>query len=149
MNTAATDGGIYHNGRTYAEHCVWLDSLTGDDYRIVYMPPGHLFTLAMVSTIKRGLLEWEMTADERLKLLEAIASSVNGSITAEAVEALEPCCDTGATMLAEINSLPIDGRTGAFIEGDVFHLLAKLNPSLLTALRLCVWHEAVPENESV
>jgi hypothetical protein len=139
---------IYCKGRTYAEHCAWLDSLTGDDYRVVHMPIGHLFTLAMVSTIKRGLLKWEMTAGERLKFLEGIAHAIDGPVTAAAVEAIEPCCDTGAQMLAEINSLPIDKRTTAFSDGDVFCLLAKLNPSLLAALRLCVWHAAVPEDKA-
>ena len=36
--TSAADSAIYHNGRTYAEHCAWLDSLVGDEYRIVYTP---------------------------------------------------------------------------------------------------------------
>jgi hypothetical protein len=38
MSNAITDGGIYANGRTHAEHCAWLDSLVGDEWRIVYMP---------------------------------------------------------------------------------------------------------------
>jgi hypothetical protein len=42
VSNAITDGGIYANGRTYAEHCAWLDSLVGDEYRIVYTPIGHL-----------------------------------------------------------------------------------------------------------
>jgi hypothetical protein len=48
MSNAVTDGGIYANGRTHAEHCAWLDSLQpdSDEYRIVYMPRGHLFNLA-------------------------------------------------------------------------------------------------------
>jgi hypothetical protein len=40
-------------------------------------------------------------------------------------------------MFKELNSLSIGKQTQAFRDGDVFRLLAKLNPSLLTALRLC------------
>ena len=146
MNSIAIDTAIYHNGRTYAEHGAWLDSLTGDDYRMVHMPIGHLFSLAMVATFKSALLTLEMTTGERLKFLEGIARYVDGPITAAAVEAIEPYCATGAAMMAEINSLPIEKQTIAFQGGDVFRLLARLNPSLLAALRLCSYNGPIPEN---
>ena len=136
---------IYANGKTYAEHVAWLDSLTGDDYRMVYLPGGHLFNLGEVSYWKRALLKTEMDAGLRLNILQHIGECVFGPVTAEAVAAIEPCCDTGAAMLAEIHSLDIDRQTSAFIKGDVFRLLAKLNPSLLVALRLCMLNDRVPE----
>jgi hypothetical protein len=130
---------IYHKGRTHAEHCAWLDSLRGDEYRIVHMPIGHLFSMAFVSFIKQGLLTIEMNAGERLKLLDGIATTIYGPITAEAVAAIEPADPVGLKMIREIMKLPIDRQTRAFSDGDVFRLLAQLNPSLLTALKRCHW----------
>jgi hypothetical protein len=137
MSNAITDGGIYANGRTHPEHCAWLDSLVGDEYRIVQMPCGHLFNLAEISLLKFVLLNVETSAYHRLRALDAIASTVFGPVTEEAVATIEPCCETGRKMLAEIHSLPVEKQTQAFNKGDVFRLLARLNPSLLAALRLC------------
>jgi len=147
MSNAATDGGIYANGRTYPEHCAWLDSLVGDEYRIVYTPIGHLYSLATVSHLKYMLLNFKMTAQDRLRALEVIGMCTHGLVTKAAVAAIDPCCETGRQMFKELDSLPIEKRTQAFSDGDVFRLLAKLNPSLLRALALCEWHPAVPERK--
>jgi hypothetical protein len=40
-------------------------------------------------------------------------------------------------MIGEICSLDVNKQARVFVEGDVFRLLVKLNPSLLVALRLC------------
>ncbi len=145
----ADDGQIRIKGRTQDEHIAWLNSLQpgSDEYRIVHMPVGHLFNLAMVSKLKRGLLTLEMTAGDRLKFLDGIAHCVHGPVTAQAIAAVEPCCDVGADILREINSLPIERQTTAFNDGDVFRLLAKLNPSLLRALELCVSHACTPGDQ--
>ena len=145
MSNAITSGGIYANGRTYAEHCAWLDSLVGDEYRIVHMPIGHLYNIALISHFKYMLINFKMTAGERLKAFEVIALCTDGPVTDEAVAAIEPCCETGRKMFRELDSLPIEKRTQAFHDGDVFRILARLNPSLLRALALCEWHSAVPE----
>jgi hypothetical protein len=136
---------IYHKGRTYAEHSAWLESLRGDEYRIVHMPIGHLFNMAFVSYIKHGLLTLQMTASDRLKFLDAIAGTISGPVTAEAVAAIEPADAVGVKMIREIMKLPVERQTRAFDDGDVFRLLAQLNPSLLRALRLCVYHVTIPE----
>ena len=148
QHNAVTHGGIYHNGRTFAEHCAWLDSLTGDEYRVVHMPIGHLMNLAMVADLKRGLVNFKLSAGDTLRFLEGISGCIYGPVTAEAIAAIEPLCDTGHAMLVEIHSLPIEKRSSAFQEGDVFRLLARLNPSLITALRLCRWHPPVPERST-
>jgi hypothetical protein len=72
-----------------------------------------------------------------LKILDAIASTIYGPVTAEAVAVIEPVCDTGRKILEEISSLDVTEQSRTFNNGDVFRLLSKLNPSLLTALRLC------------
>ena len=147
MSNAATDGGIYANGRTYPEHCAWLDSLVGDEYRIVFTPIGHLYSLATVSHLKYMLLNFKMTSQDRLRALEVIGMCTHGLVTKAAVAAIDPCCETGRQMFKELDSLPIEKRTQAFSDGAVFRLLAKLNPSLLRALALCEWHLAVPERK--
>jgi hypothetical protein len=145
MSRATDDTAIYHKGRTYPEHSAWLDSLVGDDYRIVHTPTGYLYNLAAVSNLKYMLLNFEMTAHERMKTLEVIAMCAHDMITDVAVSAIEPCCETARQMFRELNSLPIERRCTVFADGDVFRLLAKLNPSLLTALRLCRFHGTIPD----
>ena len=131
---------IYHKGRTHAEHCAWLDGLTGDEYRMVHMPIGHLFSLAIVSVIKQRLLTVEMTAGTRMKLLDGIASVIDGPVTAEAVALIEPADPIGLKMMLEIMRLPIERQVCAFTDADVFRLMAQLNPSLLAALKRCRWN---------
>lgn len=128
---------IYHNGRTHAEHCAWLDALDGEEWLIVHMPPGHLMSLAFASNFKRALLTVEMSAGARLKFLDGMARMIYGPVTAEAIAAIEPACDTAAKMLREINSLPKEKVSYAFNQADLFSKLAKLNPSLITALERC------------
>ncbi len=128
---------IYHNGRTYAEHCAWLDALDGEEWLMVHMPSGHLMNLAYASYFKRALLTVEMSAGDRLKFLDGMARMISGPVTAEAVAVIEPACDMAAKMLQEINSLPKEKVSHAFDQADLFRKLAKLNPSLITALELC------------
>jgi hypothetical protein len=128
---------IYYNGRTQAEHCGWVDSLIGDDYRVLLMPIGHLFDLAEVSFLKYVLVKTETAARERMKMLDMIAGCVFGSVSAEAIAAVDPMCVKGVQIFSEILDLPVEKQTKAFSAGDVFRLLARLNPNLLTALRLC------------
>ena len=131
------DNANYHNGRTHAEHCAWLDSLVGDDFRIVHTPTGHLFNLAVVSFWKRRLLAVETSAGDRLKYLNGIAECVFGPISEDAVATIEPICSKGEQIFFEIMSLPVEKQAQAFAGGDVFRILARLNPSLLVSLRSC------------
>jgi hypothetical protein len=148
MNTAAGDAAIYANGKTYAEHCAWLDSLTGHDWMMVNMPIGHLFNLAYVAYFKYALLTIRMTAAMQLKVLDAMAGMVRGPVTAEAVEAIAPACDTAVQMLHELHKVPRSEVTRTFSDADMFRLLAKLNPSLLRALELCTYYPPVPMKKS-
>jgi hypothetical protein len=136
MNATA-ERAIYHSGRTHAEHSAWLDSLVGDDYRTVYMPIGYLFNLAEISWQKHALQDIDLPAAERLKLLDSIAACAFGPVGAQAIAAIEPMCGKGRQVFWEILSLPIEKQTRAFQAGHVFQILARLNPSLLKALRLC------------
>jgi hypothetical protein len=124
MIEQAEDREIYHNGRTYAEHCAWLNSLTGDEYNIVHMPLGCLMDLVYVADLKYALLNCSMTAAERLRLLDGITKCIHGPITAEAIEVIEPACETARSILKEVNSVGRERASRAFREGDCFRILA-------------------------
>lgn len=145
MNAALQDTAIYANGRTYAEHCAWVESLRGDEWRIVHMPIGHLLNLAEVAYFKYALLKFRLTAAWQMKLLEGINSCAYGPVTAAAIEAIDPACDTAVQMLHELHKVPRGETARAFAAGGIFRLLSKLNPSLLTALRLCQLGPVPPE----
>jgi hypothetical protein len=49
MTNTASNNEISHNGRTHSQHCAWLESLVGDEYRVFHMPIGYLFSLAEIS----------------------------------------------------------------------------------------------------
>ena len=51
---------IYHNCRTYAEHCAWLKSLEHDEWLMVHTPIGQLFNLMIVSFWKHALITLPM-----------------------------------------------------------------------------------------
>jgi hypothetical protein len=143
----ADDTAIYHNGRTYAEHCAWLASLTGDEYRIVHMPIGHLFSMAIASLLKRFLLKFSTSIEVRQRILNCLAGMAYGPVTVDAISAIEAADDTGNEIIRTITSLPKGQQVMAFGDGDVFRLVARLNPSLIKAIRLCTFHEPVPELE--
>ena len=128
---------IYHNGRTHPEHCAWLDSLVGDDYRVAHMPIGHLFNLAEISWQKHALQDGKLSAGERLKILDSIAACAFGPVSEPAIAAVEPMCEKGRQIFWEILNLPVEKQTRTLADGDVFQILARLNPSLFAALRLC------------
>ena len=59
--------------------------------------------------MKRVLLD-EMTPDLRLRFLEILHSQVHGNLTVEAMQRVEPACDTAMKMLDEMKSLSVDDK---------------------------------------
>lgn len=106
-------------------------------------PPGYLYTIAIVSYFKRGLVTIEMPVAERLHFLETINGWVDAYFTEPALAAIEPACKTGAEMIQECLKVdrPNDWKKGRSLDlmasREVFGRLVALNPSLLAALRLC------------
>ena len=143
-----TKKGIYCNGRSYEEHCAWIDALEGEEWLMVHTPRGHLLSIACVSNFKYALMNFEMSADERLKCLNGISSMVFGCVTEEAIAAIEPACDIAVKMFAELNSLPKERVSQAFDDADMFRKLAKLNPSLVTALERCSHAAECPRSQT-
>jgi hypothetical protein len=105
MNNEATDGGIYLNGRTYAQHCAWIDAMSPDEKLILHCPIGDRYLLVMVSITKRWLME-KMPDQERLKLLEHLDKMTQLHwLTHEHIAAIEPMCDQAFEIAIEAAKL--------------------------------------------
>ena len=83
-------------------------------------PPGYLYTIAIVSYFKRGLVTIEMPVAERLHFLETINGWVDAYFTEPALAAIEPACKTGAEMIQECLKVdrPNDWKKGAQSRSD-------------------------------
>lgn len=134
MSNTATDGGIYHNGRTYAEHCSWLDSLNADEKLIVQTPAGHRYFLIVISNLKR-MLASEIPTQYRLRFLEFLDNHSN-DWPPEIIASIAPMCDAGAEIVGEAQKLGAKQALDAFAKFDIFSAFCALNPSLVEALRM-------------
>ena len=134
MSNAITDGGIYHNGRTYAEHCAWIDSLNADETLILHAPAGYRYTLVEISDLKR-VLQAEIPAEYRLQFLEFLDRE-SARWGEEIIASIAPMCDAGAEIVREARKLGSKQALDAFAKFDVFSAFCALNPSLLEALRM-------------
>jgi hypothetical protein len=134
MNNAITDGGIYANGRTYAEHCAWIDAMSPDEKLILYSPVGNRYTLVLISEAKRALTA-ELPVELRLRFLEFL-DSLPDVWPAEIIASIAPMCDAAAEIMHEARKLGPQKAFDKCAEWDVFNAFVALNPSLLEALRM-------------
>jgi hypothetical protein len=135
---------IYCNGRTHAEHCTWLDGLTGDEALIVYTPRGYRSRLVVISLIKRILVTQAMTAAQRLEFLEGLDELIDDKLSAQAVAAVHPACETATKMLDEMQGLESNEKFSILESFAIFEHFVRLNPSLLAAMHLLgLTHQAV------
>jgi hypothetical protein len=134
MSDATTDREIYCNGKTFAEHCAWIDSLSPDETLILHTPAGHRYTLVVIADIKR-VLQAEFPAEYRLQFLEFLDRQSAGW-GAETIASITPMCDAGAEIEREARKLGSKQALDAFAKFDVFSAFCALNPSLLEALRM-------------
>jgi hypothetical protein len=86
--------------------------------------------------VKRVLLD-EMEPQMRLRFLEILDKMVRGHLTEEAMQRVEPACDTAMKMLDEMKPLSIDDKSRLMMRWNVMATFCNLNPSLLRALELC------------
>jgi hypothetical protein len=135
MSNAATDGGIYCDGRTYAEHCAWLNSLNADQNLIVHSPVGHRYTLVIISELKRMLMAETLPTGARHRFLEFL-NDHSDVWPPEIIASIEPMCDAGAEIVREARKLGASKALDKYAEFDVFNAFCALNPSLLEALRM-------------
>ena len=114
--------------------------MSDDERMILYTPIGYLHAMVAISVTKRALATRKLSTGEQLEMLEALGKTVDRYLTAEAVAAIKPICETGAQIVHE--AMQADGEHG--IESfhllsslEVFNNLLALNPSLMDAIRLC------------
>jgi hypothetical protein len=137
-----TDGEI--DELSPAERSAWMASLSDDEWAILHTPVGYLSMLLTAAFTKHTLARCEMTAGDRLRLLEGLANLVDARFSAAALAVIEPACDTAVAMIMEAHSLDTEGSHGAasyrlLTSWSVFGHFVRLNPSLLAAIRLMTW----------
>jgi len=121
----------YCNGRTYAEHCAWIDSLNEDQTIILHTPIGHRYSLVMIAVTKR-FLTTKLPTETRLKLLEFLEREEASGF---AVAMVQPICDDGYAIYREAQKLGAHKALDVYASWDVFNALVALNPSLLDAIK--------------
>jgi hypothetical protein len=114
--------------------------LSADERMFCQVPSGYQYRLLLISYLKYELVTCEMTAGDRLELLEGISGMVDDYLTKELVAMIDPACETAAKMFAEATALDRDsaGCEASFnllTSFEVFGHFVRLNPSLLEAIR--------------
>jgi hypothetical protein len=82
-------------------------------------------TLVNISQVKRVLLD-EMTPDLRLRFLEILDKMVHGHLSVEAMQRVEPACDTAMKMLDEMKPLSIDDKCRLMMRWNVMATFCNL-----------------------
>jgi hypothetical protein len=137
MSNAMTDDTeIYANGRTYAEHCAWIEAMNDDESLILHCPTGHRYTLVFVSIVKMLLAE-EMPQAYRLRFLEWLDKCGDQWLSADAIAAVQPMCADGHEMVREAQKLGPRKVLDVLARCEVFNAFVALNSSLLTAIKIC------------
>jgi hypothetical protein len=121
--------------KPHEDHSAWQDSWNDDERMLAHCPPGYRQSLIEIAQIKRILLD-EMPADLRLRFLETMNERVYGLLTIEAMQRVEPACDTAMKMLEEMNSLSRDDKWRLMRKWNVVAAFINLNPSILEAMKL-------------
>jgi hypothetical protein len=119
----------------YEDHSAWQASWNDDERMLAHTPPGYWQTLVNISQVKRVLLD-EMDPHLRLRFLEILDKMVRGILTVEAMQRIEPACDTAMAMLDEMKSLNIDDKCRLMMKWNVMATFCNLNPSIIEGLKL-------------
>ena len=77
-----------------------------------------------------------MPPDLRLGFLESLDKTVHGILTVEAMQRVEPACDTAMKMLDEMKSLSMDDKSRLMMRWNVMATFCNLNPSIVEAVRI-------------
>jgi hypothetical protein len=125
------------------EHTTWLAALSKDEQAVVDTPVGRLFELLVIAYIKHAIERTKMERAERAFLLEKLNALPDGSLTVEMLATIQPMSDTEVAIYQEARSLdPKDDKCGEasfkmLTNLRVFSHFINLNPSLLTAIKMC------------
>lgn len=118
-----------------ADHSAWQASWNDDERLLAHTPPGYWHDLVNISLVKR-LLQREMAPDLRLRFLEYLEKSVHGHLSLEAMQRVEPACDTAMKMLDEMRPLNLQDKGRLMRRWNVIANFCNLNPSLIEAMKL-------------
>jgi hypothetical protein len=117
------------------DHSAWQADWTDDERLLACTAPGYWHDLIRIAQIKRLLLI-EMPPDLRLGFLQTMNNRVDGTLTLEAMQRVEPACDLAMKMLDEMNSLSIDDKSRLMRRWNVIATSVNLNPSIIEAIKL-------------
>jgi hypothetical protein len=118
------------------DHAAWQSTWNDDERMLAHFPPGYWQDLVEIAQIKR-LLSNEMPPDLRLRFLKTMNDRAHGILTVEALQRVEPACDTAMQMLDRMKALSDSDRRRLLQRWNVMAAFIKLNPSILEAIRLC------------
>jgi hypothetical protein len=119
----------------YEDHSAWQATWNDDERLVAQTPPGYWQCLVNISQVKRVLLD-EMDPHLRLRFLESLDKMVHGILTVEAMQRVEPACDTAMKMLDEMKSLSIDDKSRLMMRWNVIAAFINLNASVLEAIKM-------------
>jgi hypothetical protein len=117
------------------DHSAWQAAWTDDERLLAHCAPGYWQDLIEIAQIKRLLLD-EMSPDLRLRFLQTMNDRVHGCLAVEAMQCVEPACNTAMKMLDEMKSLSAGDRRRLLMRWNVIAAFINLNPSILEAIRL-------------
>jgi hypothetical protein len=112
-----------------------------DEHAVVHTSAGHRYTMIIAAYVKRALTICPGTANEQLQCLQSLNGLVDVNFTAEALQVIEPACDTFIEMVDEAMRANKDPNRcnesfAILTSPEVFRHLLQLNPSLLEAIRI-------------
>jgi hypothetical protein len=118
-----------------ADHSAWQSTLNDDERLLAHTPSGYWGCLVDISLIKR-VLQDELTPALRLRFLEVINKFICGHLTLQALQRVEPACDTAMAMLDEMKQLEIGDKLRLMATWNVIAAFCNLNPSIIEAIKL-------------
>jgi hypothetical protein len=119
----------------YEDHSAWQATWDDDERMLAHTPPGYWGSLVYISQVKR-ILQYEMPPDMRLRFLEILDKLVHGILTLEAMQRVDPACDTAMKMLDEMKTLGHADQCRLMSKWNVIAAFCNLNPSIFEAIKL-------------
>jgi hypothetical protein len=133
MTMVATidDDAMSHDDRT-----AWINSMSAVEQEVLFCPAGYRYTMIIAAFVKRALVTIDMTAGERLHMLEQLTKMVDRYFTHAALAAIKPAGATFAAMVVEAQKLGDKKSFVLLTSWDVFNALLRHEPSLLEAIQI-------------
>jgi hypothetical protein len=121
--------------KPYEDHSAWQASWNDNERLLAHCPPGYWYDFVLIAMIKR-ILQGNLEPEMRLRFLEQLHKRVHGNLSIEAMQRVEPACDTAMKMLGETDSLELEEKFRLMLRWNVIAVFVNLNPSILEAINL-------------